>query len=137
MSNGTADYSMWFDATAVRGEHLTKVPEPEISTPQSAYTQPTLDKSPETQRQREAFIRKLIQKGIFAKVDVPGTLPRLWVTLAFHALDFETKEKFVSVVYAYYFDGSGYGDVVRIFDNTTGKEIGGYSTANLGLRMDY
>ncbi|MCK4326382.1 hypothetical protein KAU86_02390 [bacterium] len=94
-----------------------------------------VDKSADMQEQRKQLIEKLITQGIFAKVEVPGSLPRLWVKPAFYTLDFETKEKFVSVVYAYYFDGSNYGDTVRIFDNMSGKEVGSYSLADPGLRL--
>ncbi len=96
---------------------------------------PEIDKSPEMQKQREAMIQKLIQQGIFWKVEVPGNLPRLWVRPGFYQLDWDQKQTFVGVVYAYYFDGRGLTDTVRIFDDRTGKEIGDYSQVNPGLRL--
>jgi hypothetical protein len=50
------------------------------------------------QAQRWQLIQKLINAGVFTKVDVPGKLPRVYVTPRFNALDFDTKQKFVSVV---------------------------------------
>jgi zinc-ribbon domain len=95
----------------------------------------TIYKSEGMQQSRKELIGKLINDGIFQKVEVPGSLPRVWVEPRFYALDFDTKEKFVSVVYAYYFDGTDMADTVRIFDSRSGKEVGDYSLVNPGLRM--
>ena len=54
---------------------------------------------------------------------------------AFYALDFDIKDKFVSVVYAYYFDGTNIADSVRVIDSNSGKEVGNYSPLNPGLKM--
>lgn len=96
---------------------------------------PTLDKSEKMQKRRKDLIEKLIGQEIFQKVEMPGSLPRVWVRPAFYALDFETKEKFVSVVYAYYFDGTDITDSVRVIDGMSGKEVGNYSPSNPGLKM--
>lgn len=110
---------------------------------QSAQSQPapvarvaTLDKSEAMQADRKSFIEKLIGQGVFQKIEVPGNLPRLWVRSAFYALDFDMKQKFVGVVYAYYFDGSNDTDTVRIFDSRTGKEVGSYANVQGGLQLD-
>ena len=102
---------------------------------QSQKKEVEIDKSPQMQKQRKAFIDKLIRKGIFKKIEVPGNLPRLWVKPLFYALDYDDKETFVSVVYAYYFDGTNYTDTVRIIDSSSGKQVGTYSTVDSGLKM--
>lgn len=94
---------------------------------------PKVDKSEAAQKGREDLIQKLIDTGIFQKVEMPGNLPRLWVRQDFHDLEFEAKQKFVSVVYAYYFDGSNISDRVRIYDSVSGKEIGGFDQSNLTM----
>ena len=95
-----------------------------------------LDKSEKAQKQRLALIQKLIDQGVFRKVEVPGNLPRVWVTRQFISLDFDTKQKFASVVYAYHFDGTGQTDMVLLIDDRTGKQIGRYGIVYGGLRMD-
>jgi len=95
----------------------------------------TVDKSATMQADRQTFIQKAIKNGAFTKIEVPGSLPRVWVTPAFMDLDFDTKTKFISVVYAYYFDGSNETDTVRLFDSRSGKEVGGYSMVYGGLKM--
>lgn len=95
--------------------------------------EPKVDKSEEAQKGRADLIQKLIGSGIFEKVEMPGNLPRLWVRQGFHDLEFDAKQKFVSVVYAYYFDGSNLSDSVRIYDNMSGKEIGRFDQSNLTM----
>jgi hypothetical protein len=92
-----------------------------------------IDKSAEMQQGRLKLLEKLKAQGVFQKVEIPGDLPRLWIAPRFHSLNYEQKEKFVSIVYAYYFDGYSITDAVRIYDGKTGKEIGDYSSQGLKL----
>lgn len=94
-----------------------------------------IDKSAEAQKKRKDLIDRLIERGLFEKIEMPGSLPRLWIKSAFYALEFDAKESFVSVVYAYYFDGNDLTDSILIFDSKTGKEVGSYSSENPGLRL--
>lgn len=100
-----------------------------------AAAQTTIDKSAEKQAGRERLIEKLHKERVFQKVVVPGNLPRLYVAPRFYTLDFDMKKNFVSVVYAYYFDGKNITDSVRIFDSKSGKEIGSFSLPQ-GLKLD-
>ncbi|MDB5969479.1 MAG: hypothetical protein JWQ90_1929 [Hydrocarboniphaga sp.] len=88
------------------------------------------------QDDRMAFIQKLVSKGVFQKVEVPGTVPHLWVRPAFYALDFDTKSQFVNVVYAYYVTENPKYDLVVLYDSKTGKKIGTYSKAYGGLKLE-
>ena len=87
------------------------------------------------QADRKKLIEKLIEQGVFQKIEVPGFLPRLWVRPGFYIADFDQRESFVSVVYAYYFDGSDPTDSVKLFDSQSGKEVGSYSIVAGGLKM--
>ncbi len=53
---------------------------------------------------------------------------------SFYALDFDEKKAFVGVVHAYYYDGTGSLDVVRLIDSRTGKTIGSFSDLGLDLK---
>lgn len=87
------------------------------------------------QEDRWVFIQKLIKKGIFHKVEVPAKLPHLWVTSVFHSLDFDTKQQFVNVVYAYYVTMNASYNIIVLYDSKTGKEVGQYSKTYGGLRL--
>lgn len=95
---------------------------------------PRVDKSDFAQKKRAELIGKLISQRVFMKIEMPGNLPRLWVGPRFAALDFDTKSSFVSVVYAYHFDGTDISDTVRVFDGRTGKEMGSF-TITEGLSL--
>jgi hypothetical protein len=105
--------------------------------PAAIATQPKLakaDRSPEEQKKRRALLQTLASKGIFIKAELPDNLPRLWVGPAFHSLEFDRKETYVSIVHAYYLDGSDEYASVRVFDDTTSKEIGALNLAG-GLKL--
>jgi hypothetical protein len=94
-----------------------------------------IDKSPELQRKRQDFIDKIIKQGVFSKVEMPGSVPHVWVRPKFSTLDFESKKTAISIVYAFFFDSTAAGNVVRIRDSITGKDVGTFS-GSLGLRLD-
>lgn len=96
---------------------------------------PVIDKSEAMQKGRRELIDKLIAQGVFQKVEIPGNLPRLWVQPAFHELDFDAKQKFTSVVYAYYVDSGDVSASVRLYDSKTGKEIGSFAAYHGGLEL--
>lgn len=50
------------------------------------------------------------------------------------SLDYETKAKLISVVFAFYFDGSNSSDAVVLIDSVSGKRVGIYT--ELGLKLD-
>lgn len=106
-----------------------------IGTADIGFAQTTIDKSEAKQAGRLKLMEKLGKELVFQKVEVPGNLPRLYVTPRFYTLDFDMKQSFVSVVYAYYFDGKNITDSVRIYDSKSGKEIGGFSMPG-GLKLD-
>ena len=76
----------------------------------------------------------MIQQNIFDKVEIPGTLPHLWVKPSFYTLNYETKKKFVEVVYAYFITENKVYDMVIIYDNMTGNKIGTFSEYGLSLK---
>ena len=96
---------------------------------------PEVDRSPAEQKKRRALLADLTNKGIFIRAELPDNLPRLWVGPAFHSLELHTKETYVSIVHAYYLDGSDQHASVRIFDGRTNKEIGDFTLA-AGLKLN-
>lgn len=108
-------------------------PKTSTTRPQAENKKEPVDE--ELQSKRLAFLQKLLNEGIFIKIDTPGTLPRVHVGPKFHVLDFETKQKFVEVVYAYHFPRKKDDGIVRVFDGQTNHEIGTYHLNNPGLKL--
>ncbi len=101
-----------------------------------APAKPTIDKSPQLQAQRQALIEKMInEQQLFTKVERNGvTMPRAWATPRFMALDLNSKQNFLGVIYAYYLDGSDPDrQSVALIDAQTGKEIGRFRNSGLDL----
>jgi hypothetical protein len=87
------------------------------------------------QAKRMNFIKKCIKEGYFRKVEVPGSLPHVWVTPRFYRLDFDTKQQFINVVYAYYVTDDKRRNIVVLYDSKTGKKVGSYSELQGGLSL--
>jgi hypothetical protein len=94
-----------------------------------------VDRGPETQATRKVLLQRLTNEGIFIRAALPGGSPWVWVGPTFYALDFETKQEMVSIVYCYYLDGSDPTERVRIFDGHTNKEIGDYNPNSPGIAL--
>lgn len=90
------------------------------------------------QAQRKELIQKLIGQGVFRKVDFRDQGATIWVDSRFYLLDFEAKQDFCSVVYAYL--ATSAKDelvVVTLKDALSGKTVGDYGQqwTGFGLKM--
>ena len=90
---------------------------------------------PNLQAERRQLIAKMINDGIFRKLEFTSKLQYLWVDSSFYSLPYENKKGFVSIVYFYFYDLQKIpsGDVVVLKDFRTGKRIGLFS--DYGLKM--
>lgn len=90
------------------------------------------------QPERKEFIQKLINKGVFRKVEFQNRSATVWVDSTFYLLDFEAKENFCSVVYAYVANQAK-DDIVTVTlkDVRSGKTVGDYGQqwTGFGLKM--
>lgn len=94
------------------------------------------DKSEAMQAKRWALIEELVEAGAFGNVESSNGVARAWVTPLFQQLDYATKQSYIGVIYAYYFDGSSSSNFVRVIDNQTGKTIGSFNPLSGGLKYD-
>lgn len=86
------------------------------------------------QARRYASFQELIKEGIFVKVEMPASLPQVWVKPRFYALNFEQKQNLISLVWTYYNVKDSAIKTVVVYDSTTGKEVGTFNKA-YGLEM--
>jgi hypothetical protein len=114
--------------TAHTMAHRPASPTAKATEPQSS--QPTAAK----QKQRAELLAKLTAQGAFYKIeDRGGGLVRVYTGPAFDALAIDTKRAFVSVVYAYYFEGKPSGGTVILHDGRSGKKIGTFDRYGLTI----
>jgi hypothetical protein len=102
------------------------------STPPAA---PTVDKSPEKQKEREKLINELQQRGVLGNIECRSAGATAVVGRNFYQLDFETKQSFIGVVYAYCFDGTKDFVGIQLRDIRTNKKIGEFSK-EFGLKLN-
>lgn len=95
----------------------------------------TIDKSEAAQKKRYDLIQKLMNEEVFAKIETPAKAPHVWVAPRFYRLDFDDKQTFLGVVYAYAYDGSDPYDLIILKDSRSGKDIGTFTKA-FGLKLD-
>jgi len=103
-----------------------------LATARPAVATVSIDKSEETQAKRKVLIQKMIDKGLITKVATSG---RVHVTPRFSTLDFDDKQKFIGVIYAYVHDGRDEFAIVQVFDSRTNKNVGVF-TQQRGLVLD-
>ena len=107
----------------VLGQFITPSP---TSTPAAAKTYtpaPTIDRSSTVQAKRKDLIERMMAERLISKVDVPGSLPRVHVLPRFYSLDFDERQRTVSVVAAYMGQASDHYPP-RVFDAGTNKSVG-------------
>jgi len=95
------------------------------------------------QPERKELLQKFMDQGIFQKVTFRSQGATVWVGSTFYLLEFESKEAFCSVVYAYIsthakleIEEMGF---VRVKDVRSGKQVGLYGqqwTGGVGLEME-
>ena len=95
----------------------------------------SLNVSADVQDDRKGFIQKLIGMNVFQKVEIPGSLPHLWVKPSFNSLSFDEKNSFVNVVYSYYYTLDSSYSIVVLYDSLSGKKIGTFSASYGGLDL--
>jgi hypothetical protein len=88
------------------------------------------------QEKRKKLPEELMAKSVFQKISMMGgSIPKAYVTPTVYAVDFDTQQKFVSEIYAYYFDGTNITDVVTLRDSRNGKDVGEFNPQMGGLKM--
>lgn len=87
------------------------------------------------QPERERLLSELTSKRIFTKVDFDRLVPDIVVGPAFYLVDFDAKQSFVSVVYAYARTKNPKVNLVQLHDSMTGKKVGTFN-ATSGLELE-
>lgn len=85
--------------------------------------------------EREAFIRKAQNLGIFGKVHVQGGIGTVEVTETYMELDYKGKVKLAGAVFGWCEDHDPKMSVLKLNDIKTGKQVGTL-TPKLGLKFD-
>ena len=105
------------------------------SPPSTQRASPPIDKSARMQADRLKLIQQIQGQGVFGDINVRSQGATIIVKPAFYGLDFKDKQAFVSVVYAYNFDGLSPYISIKLQDSRTNKNVGSFS-AERGLDLE-
>lgn len=70
------------------------------------------------------------------EIRILADFPHVRLTPVFYDLNFEDKQAFVSVIYAYYSTQDPEADMVVLYDSKTGKYVGVFAEIYGGLKLD-
>lgn len=93
-----------------------------------------VDISQKKQLEREKLISDLKQKGIVQKIDQQNSIPNVYVSDAFKALDNFEKEELLTEISTYYYAQHKRSSMVIIRDSSSGEKLGSYSQNGLSLK---
>jgi hypothetical protein len=92
-----------------------------------------IDKTKYLQDKRKQIMDEMVNDGIADRIENPAGEPFVYVMKPFYGLNFEEQSSLMNVIWSYYITEDRSADVVTIYDNDSGQEIGSYSQA--GLKM--
>jgi hypothetical protein len=95
---------------------------------------PKIDKSEQKQADRLRLIKRFQSEDIFGDITARSSGMTVIAKPRFYSLGFEDKQSFVSVLYAYYFDGSKPYVTIALHDSRSNKKVGTF-TQELGLEL--
>ncbi|MEQ9619843.1 MAG: hypothetical protein RIG61_11820 [Deltaproteobacteria bacterium] len=85
------------------------------------------------QEKRKKIMDEMVEGGIAERIENPAGQPFVYVMDPFFGLSFEEQAALMNVVWSYYITEDRNSDVVTIYDDKTGHEIGTYSGAGLKI----
>lgn len=85
------------------------------------------------QDKRKQLMDEMVTGGIAERIENPAGEPFVYVMKPFYGLSFKEQASLMNVIWSYYITEDRNSNVVTIYDNDSGQEIGNYSQA--GLKM--
>lgn len=89
--------------------------------------------SADVQADRQGFIQRMTNNGIFLSTSIEEGVPQLVVMPNFYDSDLESKQTAVRIVYQYYTELDSAHDILIIIDSSTGAQVGVYTADGLQL----
>jgi hypothetical protein len=85
------------------------------------------------QAKRKQIMDEMVSGGIAERIENPAGEPFVYVMKPFYRLTFNEQASLINVIWSYYITEDRKSNVVTIYDDITGQEVGTYSRA--GLKM--
>ena len=85
------------------------------------------------QEERKRIMDEMVSGGIAERIENPAGEPFVYVMEPFYRLTKSEQSSLLNVIWSYYITKDRDADVVTVYDNATGQEIGTYSQAGMKI----
>jgi hypothetical protein len=100
---------------------------------QTAGLEDEIERTKHLQEQRKAIMDEMVSGGIAERIENPAGEPFVYVMEPFYRLTKAEQSSLLNVIWSYYITGDRNANVVTVYDNATGQEIGTYSQAGMKI----
>jgi hypothetical protein len=92
-----------------------------------------IERTKHLQEQRKKMIDEMVSGGIAERIENPSGEPFVYVMEPFYGLTKAEQAALLNVIWSYYITEDRSANVVTVYDNATGQEIGTYSQAGMKI----
>ncbi len=85
------------------------------------------------QEERKRIMDEMVSGGIAERIENPAGEPFVYVMEPFYRLTKSEQSSLLNVIWSYYITEDRNADVVTVYDNATGQEIGTYSQTGMKI----
>lgn len=103
------------------------------STDGAASLETDIERTKHLQEQRKRIMDEMVSGGIAERIENPSGEPFVYVMEAFYGLTKAEQAALLNVIWSYYITEDRNANVVTVYDNATGQEIGTYSQAGMKI----
>ena len=100
---------------------------------QTAGLEDEIARTKHLQEERKRIMDEMVSGGIAERIENPAGEPFVYVMEPFYRLTKAEQSSLLNVIWSYYITEDRDADVVTVYDNATGQEIGTYSQAGMKI----
>lgn len=93
--------------------------------------QKRIEETKHLQEQRKDFLNDMIEGGLATRIENPNGQPYIYVTQPFYQLSKSEQASMMNVLWYYFITEDRNVDVLAIYDNDTGNEVGTFGRNGL------
>ena len=101
------------------------------SSGQTSGLEDEIERTKHLQEERKHIMDEMVSGGIAERIENPAGEPFVYVMEPFYKLTKAEQSSLLNVIWSYYITEDRNADVVTVYDNATGQEIGTYSQAGM------
>ncbi len=100
---------------------------------QTAGLEDEIARTKHLQEERKRIMDEMVSGGIAERIENPAGEPFVYVMEPFYRLTKSEQSSLLNVIWSYYITEDRDSNVVTVYDNATGQEIGTYSQAGMKI----